>query len=362
MMALRNFLFAIIVCACLSCSHVPINDSSNETTETGSTNNWQGWAFKYDNGHIPTTHISNSHFISSTEYKKVYKNADYLNTDPFETNNSLFFNHTDLISLLHNSCRLDKNIFIARINPEKHAIRELNSIAQEWDRYIIGNTNSSASFVKYLDSELRQRDNLCWMKCLQFIGLYTERKKYTDDYIFNNAKNSGSLISGMLTGRTSPFTTGANTAHSVEELPASLTEILSGLGEESAWKVSNCEFENVILSLLEDSPVILGKSYIYNNERYSHAIVILGVVYSKNTNYYNSISEILGYYNLPGIPNHTLLKNTPFIYHNFLIFDPADASVACVDADKIMQSVDFVAIRGYLYDSHPLKPVQYYKN
>ena len=354
-------LIAVVLLLSVSCVHVPANNSTNQTSDLSlKYKNFQGWGFDYENGRVPKSHIANCYFMSSKEYASVFGNSEYLEIDPHGRNNSLFLSEEQSNSILGSSVRFQKNMFISRINPSKHVIDNLDSILNEWEDYIVNN-NKSYKFVKNLSDEYKQKDNLCWLKCLQFVGLYTERKNFDDDYLFNNAKKADPLVVSFLFGGGSILDSkNSGNILNAEEVPAGLGEILAGFGDSSAWKVTNSESIYLILSLGSDSPAIVGQTYIHNNEKYSHVVVVLGAVYSKNTNYYNAVAELIGFYNIPGIPNHSILKNTPFVFHNFLVFDPSDASITNVEADEFIRSVDFIAMRNRLYDYYPLDPKNYY--
>ena len=349
----------VVLFLSVSCVHAPVNNSTNQTSDLSlQYKNFQGWGFDYENGRVPKSHIANCYFMSSKEYASVFGNSEYLDIDPSDRNNSLFLSGEQSNSILGSSVRFQKNMFISRINPSKHAIDNLDSIMNDWEHYIVN--NNSDKFVKNLSNEYKQKDNLCWLKCLQFVGLYTERKNFNDEYFYNNAKNADPLIASFFGGSSLLGIKNTPNMLGVEEVPAGLGEILAGFGDSSAWKVTNSESIDLIYSLASDSPAIVGQTYRHDNEQYSHVVVVLGAVYSKNTNYYNAVAELTGFFNIPGIPNHSLLKNTPLVFHNFLVFDPSDASVANVDADEFIRTVDFIAMRSHLYDYYPLDPKNYY--
>lgn len=353
-------LIVVVLFLSVSCVHAPVNNSTNQTSDLSlQYKNFQGWGFDYENGRVSKSHIANCYFMSSKEYARVFGNSDYLNIDPYERNNSLFSSGEQINSILGASVRFQKNMFISRINPSKHVIDNLDSVLNEWEYYVIN--NNSDKFVKNLSVDYIQKDNLCWLKCLQFVGLYTETQNFDDDFLFNNAKKADPLIASFVFGG-DPLLGMAKTKNTIDvkEVPAGLGEILAGLGDLSYWIVTNSESVYLISYLTSDSPVIVGQTYSHNNEEYSHIVVVLGAVYSKNTNYYNAVAELAGFFNIPGIPNHSILKNTPVVFHNFLVFDPSDASVTNVDANEFIQTVDFIAMRKYLYDHYPLGPKNYF--
>lgn len=327
-----------------------ISNNNSKTNYTDQTNSaagqYQGWHFLYQNREIPEASITNCYMISAKEYLNTFKDEEYLCVDPTQRQNSIFLDLKELNYFIEHSTRYGINKFITRINPEQHKVAGLGAITAKWEEHVVSGKEPIGSFSEYLGDEFKQKTNLCWLTSLQFLYLYSEGKLLDENYIFENSKNSGNIITTLLgLNIFNPNNNKSNQKTTVEQIPAGLVEILSGYGNESFWRVTNSQSRELIESLRRDMPVLLGQSYESERGLVHHVVVVLGAAYSRNTDRKNALGQIIGFYNFPGIPYKTSLKDTPFIFHQFLIFDPADASVREIEADTFIKSVDFFAIQ-----------------
>lgn len=332
-----------------------VADSSGSDLE----NKTIGWTLMLEKEGQISSRISNDYIISSEEFTKIFSNQDYLEDDPINgVQLSLFQKQRKKLYTEH-SIRFAKNKFMSIINPEMHSIDKLDFIVNKWKRNILsGEDRPNEIFNEYLGA-FKQEENLCWLSALQFLYFYQNGILLEEKQIFENATNKDSILTQLL-GTGFFREADESSKNELKNIPAGFLEILSGYGKGSCWNVTNSEGTLLINALRNDVPLILGRHYRENENDIRHIVVVLGATYSVNTSVTNFFPSILGYFNFPGRPHTALTENTPFVFQQFLIFDPYDASVKEINADELIRSIDFFALQCRFRLSYPIKSSDFY--